>query len=593
MNIWKVRKSKNDYNKTAEAFGVSNAFAKVLSDIEMDTLDLYEKYTNPALKNIGNFTDSKDLDLVCDTIKKFVEKGEKITFFSDYDCDGVTSTTIAYKAFKEIFPMGNIEYFVPHRVYDGYGLNIESIKELSKLETKLLITLDNGITALKEIDFANELGMTVLILDHHEVLLEDNGNEILPKALGILDSKQKTCNYSFKHLCTAGLVYLFSHYLAKKNNVKLVSSSELLQFATIGTVVDIVDLTKDNKIIVKKGLESLNNGVINLGLKKLMEVAGFSKEINEITLGFVIGPMINSIGRLDHAKKAVELFLTDDETLAKNLAEEIFNANINRKALTDNSLNSVEKIIIENEFYKDDIIVVYDKDIHESLAGNIASKIKDKYNKPTFVITRGEGCAKGSARGIEVYDIVEGMTKCSTLLNKFGGHKLAGGFSLREEKIFDFRKKLNDDTNFSPEDFLKEIYVNKIIDLNEATYELYCELQKLSPFGKGNEAPIFASLNTKVVAVRYDEAKRYFKLEVIDKSIKYSMTVIAFGENEKFKNMIFEKYGEYEGEKILGGVLRKVEIFLDIVYNIDINIFNNNTTIQLKPIDFRFSNMNK
>ncbi len=589
MNIWKVRKNQNSFTKMAEAFEISSAFAKILSDKNITTKEEYVKHINPTLSSIGNFVESKDLDKICDCIKDFVNRGEKITLFSDYDCDGVTSTTIALKGLREIFPEGDFSFFVPHRVYNGYGLNIESIKELAESGTKLIITLDNGITAIKEVDYANGLGMTVVILDHHEVLLNEDGSENLPNAYAILDAKQKDCGYRFKHLCTAGLAYLFVHYLAKANGVKLESSNELLQFASIGTVVDIVDLIEDNRVIVKKGLTSLNDNVLNMGLKKLMETIGYSKEISVYTLGFIIGPTINAIGRLDHAKKAVELFLEEDEHRASELAFEIYNANIERKSLTEKSIKSVEAIIEENQFYNDDVIVVYDKTIHESLAGNIASKIKDTYNKPTFIITSGEHLAKGSARGIDCYDLVVAMTQCSHLLAKFGGHKLAGGFSIEEKNILEFRKTLNKNTSFTKDDFLKEIYVNKIITLSEATYELYEEVDSLSPFGKGNEAPIFASLKLKVVSLKLDDDKRYFKLEVKDESIKYSVTVIAFGENQKFKDMIIERYGEYEAEKIFGGILRKVEIFLDIVYNIDVNVFNNNTTVQLKPMDFRFS----
>ncbi len=589
MNIWKVKKNQNSSINMAEAFEISSAFAKILSDKNITNKEEYQKLINPTLSSIGNFVKSKDLDKICACIKEFVEKGEKITLFSDYDCDGVTSTTITLKGLREIFPSGDFSFFVPHRVFDGYGLSIGAIKELAEKGTKLIVTLDNGITAIKEVEYANKLGMTVVILDHHEVLLNDDGSENLPNAYGILDAKQKDCGYSFKQLCTAGISYLFVHYLAKANGVKLECSNELLQFASIGTVVDIVDLTDDNRILVKKGLASLNDKVLNMGLRKLVETIGYSKEISVYTLGFIIGPAINSIGRLDHAKKAVELFLEEDEDRASELALEIFNSNIERKSMTEKSIKSVEAIIEENQFHKDDVIVVYDKDIHESLAGNIASKIKDMYNKPTFIITSGEHFAKGSARGVDYYDIVVAMTKCSHLLEKFGGHKLAGGFSLEEKNILKFRKTLNTDTDFTEQDFIKEIYVNKIITLSEATFELYEEIDSLSPFGKGNEAPIFASLNLKVVSLKLDDEKRYFKLEVKDESIKYSVTVIAFGENQKFKDMIIDRYGEYESEKIFGGILRKVEIFLDIVYNVDVNVFNNNTTVQLKPIDFRFS----
>ncbi len=590
MNTWKIKGFKNEYQSLARALNITETFAKVLNDFGIFTVEQYETFINCGLANIGNFVKSKDLDKACEVIKQYVDEGKHITLFSDYDCDGVTSTTIMYKALNEIFPNINLKYYVPHRVYDGYGLNMVSIKNMADDGTNLIITLDNGIASIDEVAYANELGVDVIIIDHHEVQKDlDSNEEVLPNALAVIDSKQEQCGYSFKHLCTAGLSFLFGNYLASKNGVKLKCKNELLQFATIGTIVDIVELVGDNRILVKKGLESLNTNIENLGLKSLLNEVGYTKTINVFSLGFIIGPCINSIGRLDHAKKAVELFTTNNEEDAIQLAKEIFEANKKRKAMTNDSLTSVEKIIEDNQFFKDDIIVVYDENIHESLAGNIASKIKEKYYKPTFVITKGEHSAKGSARGIDSYDLVTGMTECKDLLIKFGGHKLAGGFSIEEDKIFDFRKALNENSKMLEEDFYKTILVNKIIPLKDATFELYEELQKIEPCGKGNEMPIFASLNAKIVSIKLDDSKNYFKLELKDDSIKYSITTISFGENEKFKNMILGKYTEYEAKKIFGGILRNVEIFIDIVYNISVNEFNNNISIQLRPIDFRLS----
>ncbi len=590
MNTWKVKRVKSEFQTMAKALNVTSTFAKVLTDLDITTVEQYYEFSNCGLANISNFVKSKDLNKACEIIKKFVDEGKNITLFSDYDCDGVTSTTIMYKALKEIFPNINLEYYVPHRVYDGYGLNMMSIKNMADNNTDLIITLDNGIASIEEVNYVNELGLDIIIIDHHEVQKDlETGKEILPKALAIIDSKQKDCKYEFKHLCTAGLAYLFANYLGRQNGVRLKCSEELLQFATIGTIVDIVELVSDNRIIVKKGLESLNNDVLNFGLKSLIREIGFNKKLNVQALGFVIGPSINSIGRLDHAKKAVELFTTDDIDKALDLAKEVVASNKERKAMTDTSIKSVEKLIEDNKFYNDKIIVVYDEHIHESLAGNIASKVKEKYYKPTFVITKGEHSAKGSARGIDSYDLVTGMTECKELLLKFGGHKLAGGFSLEENKIIDFRKALNENAKLTEEDFQKTFLVSKIIPLSEATFELYEELQNIEPCGKGNEMPIFASVNLKIVSIKMDDDKKYFKLELKDESINYSVTAISFGENHKFKEMILEKYSEYEANKIFGGILRNVEIFIDMVYNISINEFNNNVSVQLRPVDFRLS----
>ncbi|MFV0441641.1 MAG: single-stranded-DNA-specific exonuclease RecJ [Lachnospirales bacterium] len=593
MNTWKVKRKRGNAEDFAYELNSSVAFAKVLEDKEIFTVDNFYKYINPSLKDISNFKESKDLVNACKIVKNYVEKNEKILLFSDYDCDGVTSTTIMFKGLKEIFPNINLEYLVGHRIYDGYGLSIDKIKEISKLGCKLLITLDNGITSVKEVDYANSLGMEVIILDHHEVQINlDDGKEILPKAKAIIDSKQSACKYKFKELCTAGLAYLFVHFLASQNAMKLKCSNELLQFAAIGTIVDIVELTKDNRIIAKRGINSLNKEIINKGLMTLYKKLDSGGVITSNTIGFKIGPCINAIGRIDDATKGIKLFLSDDESEIILLAEEVFNANVERKKMTNESIESVEKIIEENGFYKDNIIVVYDENIHESLAGNVASRVKDKYNKPTFVITKGHGCAKGSARGIEAYDLVEAMTRCKEHLLKFGGHKLAGGFSLEESKIFDFRKSLNDNANLCVKDFEKVLSVNKILKLDEATYELQQEVESLEPFGKGNDKPIFASLNMKIVYIKLDDEKKYYKLELQDDSINYSVTAISFGQNQEFKNLILSKYSEYESNKIFSGILRNVEIYLDMVYNINVNDYNGNKSVQLRPLDIRLSNMN-
>ncbi len=590
MNVWKLKSPKANIKLMADRLDISEAYAKVLSDKGVNTVNLYKRYTNSSIENLSNFTQAKGVDDAFDLIETHIKNNSKITLFSDYDCDGVTSSTIMYKGLKELYPNIDLNYNIPHRIHDGYGLNKNLVQKMIDEGYKLMITLDNGIASLEEIRLARQGGMDVIVIDHHEPVFNfDTNTEVLPVANTIIDPKQRECKFYFRELCTAGLSFSFINALAIRKNTKLDCYEEILQFSAIGTVVDIVELTGENRIIVKNGLRSMNSGIINNGLKALFDKMNYAKDINVHTLGFIIGPCINAIGRLDHAKKGVELFTTTEQYVIENLANIVYNTNVERKNMTESAIKNVENIVEQHKFYEDDIIVAYDDTIHESIAGNIASKVKDKYNRPTIILTKGEDMPKGSARSIDTYDVFKGLTECKHLLGKFGGHTVAAGLSIPYENINEFRALINKNAKLTEEHFVKTIEVNKILKLNEVTYSLYEQLSNIEPCGKGNKMPVFASVKCLIRSVRVDDEKNYFRLNITDDSINRDVTVIAFGENEKFKQIILGKYEEYYANKIFGGVLRDIELYMDFVYKIDINEYMGNISMQLKPVDYRIS----
>lgn len=588
MSTWKLKAKKGDYERMAEVLGITNTFAKVLTDNDiLNTKDYYD-FIDVALTSFTDFSEAKGVNLAIDALQSHIEQNNKIFLLSDYDCDGVTSTVIMLKGLIDLFPTIDIDYIIPHRVHDGYGMNNKMIDKASENGANLIITLDNGISNIDEINYARSLGIDVIIIDHHVPVYEPETNEeILPSANVVVDPKQKGCNYPFKEMCTAGLAFRFVTETSKKIGKELTNFNELLEFSSIGTVADVVDLVDDNRIIVKNGLNAMNKSIDNLGLSKLVQKLDIRKDIDSETYGFQIGPMINAIGRLSHAKYAVKLFMSDDIDEVNELVELLYNTNVERKRLTKEHLDIIVKGIEQSSYDNDKVIVVFNEFLHESLAGNVASRIKDKYNRPVIVLTRSEDGAKGSGRSIEKYNLHEALTKNKHLLKRFGGHKMSVGLSMDISNISVLRQNLNEQARFNIEE--DDILVNKLIPLKDATYELYEQFSLIEPFGKGMKRPILASFNVEVVSLYFDALKNYFKLEVVDNSVKKSVTSIAFGLNERFEALIRDKYNEYDSMKILGGAIRTFDLRLDIVYTLDYNEYGMNKSMQLRLIDFRFS----
>ncbi len=507
MAKWFVYAKKADFKAIGEAYGIDQVIARVIRNRDICTKEQFDMYLSDSLEGMHMPELLKDADKAVDIIISKIEQKKKIRIIGDYDIDGICSTTILYKALKETG--AEVDYAVPHRINDGYGINETLIDAAIADGVDTILTCDNGIAAINQVEYAKSHNLTVIITDHHDITFEENGTQkryIYPKADAIVNPKRDDCGYPFKMLCGAAVAYKLVEVLYKKRWLseydKYKSSlDEYRQFAAIATIGDVVDLIDENRILVKNGLRSIAN-TKNIGLRALIDICKI--DINKLTpysVGFVIGPCLNASGRLDTAKNAIELFLETDENTAKSKAMELYAFNEERKGMTESELSKALKIIDETEIKNDKVLVIYLPDCHESIAGIIAGRIKELYYRPTFVITDAKDGAKGSGRSIEGYNMFEEITKCAGLLTKFGGHPMAAGISLDKDKIDEFRKRLNKNQTLTEQQLEPVVWIDVPMPLNYVTYTLVEQLSILEPFGKGNEKPVFADKDLIVKSV--------------------------------------------------------------------------------------------
>ena len=507
MAKWFVYAKKADFKAIGEAYGIDQVIARVIRNRDICTKEQFDMYLSDSLEGMHMPELLKDADKAVDIIINKIEQKKKIRIIGDYDIDGICSTTILYKALKETG--AEVDYAVPHRINDGYGINETLIDAAIADVVDTILTCDNGIAAINQVEYAKSHNLTVIITDHHDITFEENGTQkryIYPKADAIVNPKRDDCGYPFKMLCGAAVAYKLVEVLYKKRWLseydKYKSSlDEYRQFAAIATIGDVVDLIDENRILVKNGLRSIAN-TKNIGLRALIDICKI--DINKLTphsVGFVIGPCLNASGRLDTAKNAIELFLETDENTAKSKAMELYAFNEERKGMTESELSKALKIIDETEIKNDKVLVIYLPECHESIAGIIAGRIKELYYRPTFVITDAKDGAKGSGRSIEGYNMFEEITKCAGLLTKFGGHPMAAGISLDKDKIDEFRKTLNKKQTLTEQQLEPVVWIDVPMPLNYVTYTLVEQLSILEPFGKGNEKPVFADKDLIVKSV--------------------------------------------------------------------------------------------
>lgn len=564
---WTLINNRANIDQMAQTLQIKPLLAKLLVNRNVRTKNTALKFLNPQKKHI-NHDLLLNMDKGVELLKSYLNTNKKIAVFGDYDVDGVMAAAILYKGLQVLHE--DIMYYIPHREKEGYGLNKKAIEYLKAQNTDLIIAVDNGISALEEVDFAKESGMEVLIIDHHEAIIK-GGEEILPDCL-VINPKQRNCPYPFKELCAAALAYKFISLIHNHNE------DEFLAMAAIGTLCDVVSLLGENRTLAAEGLKILNKGIENPGLKALAKEKNI-EEITEDTIGFQIGPCINAAGRLKNAEIALELFLAKDETTAKILAKELNALNEERKAKTKAAFDSVEK---ELEKYKQDkVIVIYKEDIHESIAGIVAGRIKDRLHKPVVILTEGEDCVKGSARSVEGYDIYKELAENRHLFRRFGGHNMAAGMSLDKDNISTLREELNKNFDHHTEPV---IFIDELLEVDQVTYALAKEIDILRPFGKDNPPPLFMAEKVPITDLRILDRKNTI---IFTLGSKINIKAVFFGDTSKFENLIEENYNFYESEKILKGILRTAKLCLDIVYYIDINHYNGLTSVQLKIEDFR------
>lgn len=577
---WLLRNKKVDLKAMSEKYKISQLLCKLMVNRDIIDENIINSYINPVYKYLHSPKTMKDVVIAVDIIKRKIQENKKIRIIGDYDVDGIISVFILYTALKKCG--ANVDYEIPDRIKDGYGINENIVKVAYDEGVDTIITCDNGISAIDQIQYAKDLGLTVIVTDHHDVpFIEEDGVRtfLSSQADAIINPKQIECEYKFKSICGAGVAFKLMEALYEEIGMDKEECYKLIEFVAIATVCDVVDLIDENRIFVKNGLEMLNNSK-NIGINALKKACGLEdKEITAYHLGFVIGPCLNASGRLDSAKKGLELLLMEDDEEAKNLAQEIVDLNDARKNMTKEGVDRAINIIDSTDINNDKILVVYIPDIHESLAGIVAGRVKEKYNKPTIILTKSEEGVKGSARSIEEYNMFEGLLACKELLDKFGGHPMAAGLSLQEDKVDELRIALNNKCELTDEDLTRKIMIDSSLPLEYLNLHLIEELNVLEPFGKGNSKPVFGVRDAKITkAILLGKDKNVLKLKLLTNN-NITIDAMIFNDLENFESKIIEKYGNEELDNLYNKSNNNIS--MDFTFYPSINEWNGNKSIQI------------
>lgn len=533
MEKWFITMKKADFNEIAEKYHISPILARLIRNRDIVGDEAVDFYLNGTIADLYDGMLMKDMDRAVEILSEKIREEKRIRVIGDYDIDGVNATYILQQGLAELG--ADVDTDIPDRIKDGYGLNIDLIDRAIDDGIDTIITCDNGIAAAEEIAYGKENGLTIVVTDHHEVpYVEMNGEKeyILPRADAVVDPHRADCEYPFKGLCGAAVAYKLIEALY---NVMLRDPEDvdyLMENVAIATVGDVMDLTGENRIFVKQGLEMLKR-TQNPGLKALIECTGIDVErLNAYHIGFILGPCINASGRLDTAKRALELLNARTRRDAVMLAEDLKALNDSRKEMTEKGVEEAVQMIESTSLKDDRVLVVYLPDCHESIAGIIAGRIREKYYRPVFVLTRAEEGVKGSGRSIETYDMFAQMCRCRALFTKFGGHKLAAGLSLQEENVERFRETINDLCELSDENLQEKVSIDMRLPFPYITEQLVNELELLEPFGKGNPKPLFAEKNLSVISPRiFGKNRNVLKCRLQDQQ-GYQMEAVYFGDVE-------------------------------------------------------------
>mgnify|MGYP002648222693 FL=1 len=543
MEKWVVAAKKADFQGISNRFGVDPVIARLIRNREQITDEEIDTYLHGKLRNLHSWKELKGIDELLNILIQKIQQKKKIRIIGDYDIDGVCSTYILFQGLKKANALADVD--IPDRMKDGYGISKELIERAYEKEIDTIITCDNGISAIEQIAYAKEKNMTVLVTDHHEIPYEEKEDgsieRFLPNADAIVNPKQEGCTYPFKEICGAMVAFKVVWGLFEKRNIPLSEIEELIPIAAIATVGDVMDLVDENRILVKEGLKRIQN-TNNEGLKALIRVNNLeNREITAYHIGFVLGPCINASGRLSTAKRALELLLSKDTKEASVLAEDLKELNDSRKDMTVKGVERAVEIIENTELKNDRVLVVYLPECHESLAGIIAGRIRERYTKPVFVLTKGEEGVKGSGRSIEAYHMFQEMVKCRELLTKFGGHPMAAGLSMEEENIEKFRRKLNENCTLTEEDMVEKIVIDVPMPMSYVTIPLIRQLGQLEPFGKGNTKPIFAQKDIRFSNCKvFGKNRNVVKMKAQD-GFGFGAECIWFGDGDEFLERLKEK----------------------------------------------------
>lgn len=539
MEKWMVYNKKADFQKIGSEFGIDPVIARLIRNRDIQDMKEIRSYLYGTLAEIPSPWKMKDMERAVQILQKKITQKKKIRIIGDYDIDGVTATCILLKGLKRL--NANVDTYIPDRVKDGYGMHEQLIDKALEDGIDTILTCDNGIAAAAEIEYAKKEGLTVIVTDHHDIPFRDTEDGriwIIPKADAVVNPKQNDCLYSNKNICGAVVAWKLIWALYERLGIDSDEIWDFLELAAIATVGDVMDLQGENRIIVKEGLKKLSSTSFE-GLKALICVNNLEgAEITAYHVGFVIGPCINASGRLDTAARSLELLLADNMEDAMKLADDLYDLNQSRKAMTEQGKGQAIQSIEENNLGKDRVLVVYLPDCHESLAGIIAGRIREAYNKPVFVLTKGADGVKGSGRSIEAYSMYEELVKCSDLLTQFGGHPMAAGLSMEEKNIELFRRRLNDNCTLTEQDLIPKIMIDVPMPISYLSKKLTEQLKVLEPFGKGNSKPLFAQKNLRAVGICvFGRNRNVAKMLLIDEN-GIKMDAVYFGEAQEFVDFV-------------------------------------------------------
>lgn len=586
MERWVLLRKGADFEAIGKKYQISPRLACLIRNRDVIGEEAVDRYLNGTISDLYDGMLMKDMDKAIDILKEKILEDKKIRVIGDYDIDGVNATYILLEGLERLG--ADVDSDIPDRISDGYGLNRHLVERAYEAGVDTLITCDNGIAAADEIAYGKEMGMTVIVTDHHEVPFDEHDGEKryrIPPADAVIDPKQPDCPYPFKGLCGAAVAYKLMEALWESMGKDSADLDDLIENVAIATIGDVMDLEDENRIFVKEGLQMLRR-TKNPGLKALIECTGIDKNsLNSYHIGFVLGPCINASGRLDTAKRALELLRAGTQKEADILAGDLKSLNDSRKDMTEEAVKQAEEQVETTTISKDKVLVVYLPDCHESLAGIVAGRIRENYYKPVFVLTDAEEGVKGSGRSIDGYHMYEELNKCKELLTKFGGHRLAAGLSLPKENVGKFREMLNKKCTLTEEEMKEKVTIDMEMPFGCVTEGLVKELELLEPFGKGNTKPVFAARDVTLLGARIlGKNRNVLKLQVQDVN-GCRIEAMLFHHADDFLGKLEEQYGKTEVEALLKGRGRQIRI--SMTYYPDINEYMGKKTPQIVVTHYR------
>lgn len=566
---WMVQSKKADFNAIGAAVGVSPVTARIIRNRDVVGMDAVYQYLHGTAADLYEPMLLPDMGKALQVLQGKIEDGKRIRIVGDYDIDGICSTYLLYRALCRVG--AKADYEIPDRIRDGYGINESIVRAAGADGIDTILTCDNGIAAIDQMELAAELGMTVIVTDHHDIRQDDQGNDLLPRAAAVVNPKRKDSRYPYPDICGGMVAYKLVRGLYRIFGVPEEEWLELMEFAALATVGDVMKLQDENRIVVKEGLRRIGR-TKNLGLQKLIEKNNLNPDrITAYHVGFVIGPCLNASGRLETAKLALSMLLSEDEQEADRLADKLKELNDIRKDMTAQSVEAAV-LQVEEQYLEDWVLVVYLPDCHESLAGIVAGRLRERYHKPTLVLTRGEEAVKGSGRSIEGYHMFEALVEVQDLLLKFGGHPMAAGLSLEERNVDEFRRRLNEKAHerLTEADFIEKIWIDVALPMEYVNEPLIQELSLLEPFGQGNEKPQFAQRHLRIRSARVAGKNRNVVMLSLVTESGFPMEARWFGDGDGFME-------EMGGRR-----------FMDVIYYPEINEYNGRRSIQVVLRQYRF-----